>query len=143
MSRRDKTLAAGPDPIGSPMVGDRPPRNHSMDQSLRILHLEDNPLDTELIKETLEEAGISCHLLRVETRGDFLEALERGCFDILLSDYSLPTFDGLSAMAIVREHYPEIPFLIITGTLGEEVVIETLKSGATDYVLKQHLARLA
>jgi two-component system cell cycle sensor histidine kinase/response regulator CckA len=114
-----------------------------MNNSLRILHLEDNPLDAELIEEMLVGEGISCQIKRVETRGDFVDALAGQEFDMVLSDYSLPAFDGLSAMAIVRDRYPTIPFLIVTGTLGEEVVIETLKSGATDYVLKQHLARLA
>jgi PAS domain S-box-containing protein len=113
-----------------------------MNKPLRILHLEDNPLDAELIKEILENEELPCHITRVETREDFVAALAATNFDIVLSDYSLPTFDGLSAMAIVRQHYPAIPFLIVTGTMGEEVVIETLKSGATDYVLKQRLSRL-
>ncbi len=113
-----------------------------MTNPLRILHLEDNPFDTELIQATLEEEGLACEILRVETRADFLDALEQQRFDLILSDYSLPTFDGISAMEIVQEKGYELPFLIITGTLGEEVVIETLKSGATDYVLKHRLSRL-
>ncbi|MBI3653729.1 MAG: response regulator [Acidobacteria bacterium] len=114
-----------------------------MNEPLRILHLEDNPLDTELITEILEHDKISCQILRVETRAEFVKALAENEFDLLLSDYSLPTFDGLAAMAFARENYPDLPFLIVTGTLGEETVIEALKSGATDYILKQHMARLA
>jgi signal transduction histidine kinase/two-component SAPR family response regulator len=109
---------------------------------LRILHLEDNPLDTELVQLTLEAEGLACEIFRVETRDDFMKALERREFDIILSDYSLPAFDGLSAMRMVAEKNYNVPFLIITGTLGEEVAIETLKSGATDYVLKHRLSRL-
>ncbi len=113
-----------------------------MTNPLRILHLEDNPLDSELIQSTLEEEGLVCEFLRVETRAAFIEALEHQSLDLILSDYSLPSFDGLSAMAIVHEQKYELPFLIVTGTLGEEVAIETLKSGATDYVLKHRLSRL-
>ena len=71
-----------------------------MTSSLRILHLEDDPLDAEFIRSTLEEEGIDCHILRVETRDDFTAAIDRSEFDILFSDYLLPGFDGLSALAI-------------------------------------------
>ncbi|MCA1991133.1 MAG: PAS domain S-box protein, partial [Coleofasciculus sp. S288] len=109
---------------------------------LRILLLEDSLLDTELIEATLTEGGINCELVQVETRADFQGALERGSFKLILSDYSLPSFDGISALEMAQAIRPEVPFIFVSATLGEELAIETLKSGATDYVLKQRLARL-
>ncbi len=79
----------------------------------------------------------------METRDDFLEAIDGGEFEIIFADYSLPGFDGLSALAIAKERWPNVPFIFISGTMGEELAIETLKSGATDYVLKDRLSRLA
>jgi signal transduction histidine kinase len=113
-----------------------------MKSQLRILHLEDDPADANLIQSTLEAEGIPCELTRVQTRHDFVEALERGGFDLILSDFSLPAFDGLSAAQIVRARWPAIPLILVSGTLGEELAIDSLKSGATDYVLKQRLSRL-
>lgn len=107
-----------------------------MKEKLRILNLEDNPNDAELNKETLLGGGIACEMVCVETRRAFLEAIDQGGFDIILADYSLPAFDGFSALELARERCPEVPFLFVTGTLGEEIAIEALKSGATDYVLK-------
>lgn len=109
---------------------------------LRILHLEDNPLDAELVQAQLSEGGIACELVRVQARADFAAALEEGGFDLILADYALPGFDGLSAMEMARKFRPELPFILISGALGEEVAIETLKKGATDYVLKHRLQRL-
>ncbi|BCS55739.1 SpoIIE family protein phosphatase [Geobacter sp. SVR] len=114
-----------------------------MKQPLRILHLEDNPVDAELVQVTLTREGIACEMLVVETRADFLAALGRAEIDLILADLTLPSFDGMSALAIVRQHYPELPFVFVSGSLGEEAAIETLKSGARDYVLKSRLARLA
>ncbi len=114
-----------------------------MTYPLRILHLEDNPTDAELAQATLESDGIECQVTRVETRADFLAAVEQGGFDLILADYSLPSFDGLSALEIAREKRPDVPFIFLSGTLGEEVAIESLKNGARDYVLKGRLARLA
>jgi PAS domain S-box-containing protein len=113
-----------------------------MKSRLRVLHLEDNPVDTELIQSMLAAEGIACELVRVETRADFIAALEQGGFDIIMADYSLPSFDSLSALAIVQEKGPGIPFIFVSGTIGEEFAIETLKKGATDYVLKDRLSRL-
>jgi diguanylate cyclase (GGDEF)-like protein/PAS domain S-box-containing protein len=110
--------------------------------ALRILHLEDDRNDAELVQETLLSEGISCDVVRVETRTDFLTALEQGVFDIILADYALPSFDGLSALAIMKKKYPDIPFIFVSGAMGEELAIETLKNGATDYVLKHRLSRL-
>lgn len=114
-----------------------------MKRPLQILHLEDDPGDAELIRETLSGEGIDCDVLVVDTREDFDAALERGGADLVLADFALPTFDGMSALAIVREKHPDLPFVFVSGRLGEESAIESLKKGATDYVLKSRLSRLA
>ncbi|HLL57326.1 MAG TPA: response regulator, partial [Rubrobacteraceae bacterium] len=111
-------------------------------RALRILHLEDDPLDAELIQATLAEGGIECEVALVQTRTQFAAALESGGFDLVLADYSLPAFDGLSALKVAQEVRPEVPFVLVSGALGEERAIEALKVGATDYVLKQRLGRL-
>lgn len=111
-------------------------------RELRILLLEDNAPHAELVEHFLRESGLRFSLERVETREAFIEQLERHMPDMILSDYALPAFDGYAALAIAKERAPHIPFIFVTGTMGEEVAIETLKSGATDYVLKTRLARL-
>ncbi|MGB9081979.1 MAG: SpoIIE family protein phosphatase [Desulfuromonadaceae bacterium] len=109
---------------------------------LRILHLEDDPGDAELVRETLAGEEVSCDVLVVAARDDFVAALEGGEVDLVLADFSLPAFDGMSALAIVREKHPDLPFVFVSGRLGEEAAIESLKNGATDYVLKSRLSRL-
>ena len=111
-------------------------------KELRILNLEDSPLDAELIQANLLEGGIDFEMSLMQTRTDFVAALEKGGFDLILSDYTLPSFNGLSALEIRREICPEVPFILVSGALGEERAIEVLKSGATDYVLKHRLERL-
>jgi PAS domain S-box-containing protein len=113
-----------------------------MDSPLRILHLEDNPADVELVQATLEAEGIPARLTRAETAEDFLAALRKGDVDLVLADYTLPAFDGISALMLAQRHAPGVPFIFVSGTLGEDVAIEALKLGATDYVLKTRLARL-
>src|ERR1017187_5926637 len=113
-----------------------------MKSPLRILHLEDDPNDAALIQSTLEIAGIACATTRVQNHDEFVAALERGGTDIIFSDYALPSFDGMAALRIAWKQYPDIPFILVSGTFGEELAIESLKSGATDYVLKQRLSRL-
>jgi two-component sensor histidine kinase len=109
---------------------------------MRILHLEDSESDAELIYSALSQGGIAWQGKRVQTREAFLEALDEGDCDVILADYSLPCFDGISALNMVREKRPEIPFIFVTGALGEERAVELLKNGATDYVLKHRLVRL-
>ena len=109
---------------------------------LRFLLLEDSLLDAELAEAMLTEGGINCELVRVETGADFLAALETETFDLILADYALPSFDGISALEIARNCTPEVPFIFVSAALGEELAIEALKNGATDYVLKQRLGRL-
>ncbi len=114
-----------------------------MQEPLYIVNLEDDPIDTELIQTTLRSEGIECHIHRVEGKEDFLTAIEEDGVTLILADYSLPAFDGLSALTLACERCPETPFIFVTGAMGEEVAVESLKQGATDYVLKDNLARLA
>ena len=114
-----------------------------MKSPLHILHLEDDPRDMALIQSTLKDEGIACTITCVEKRGDFVGALEHGGIDLVFSDFSLPAFDGLSALEIVRVRWPGLPVIMVSGSLGEERAIDSLKSGATDYVLKDRLGRLA
>ncbi len=114
-----------------------------MRQPLRILSLEDDPHDSELIQEVLESEDIACRLTRVDSQPAFVAALENGGIDLILADYTLPSFDGLSALKLAMQALPDVPFIFVSGTLGEEVAIEALKIGATDYVLKTRLSRLA
>ncbi len=109
---------------------------------LRVLLLEDNALDAELVLHQLSEGGVSCAADQVNSRAGFEAALVRGEWDVILADYSLPGFNGLTALRMARERCPDIPFLFVSGAIGEEVAIETLKAGATDYVLKHRLERL-
>jgi signal transduction histidine kinase len=109
---------------------------------LRILHLEDDPHDAELVRRTLEAEGITCATQRVHNRADFDAAIERGNLDLVMADFSMPGFDGLSALAIAHKKRPDVPFILVSGTVGEERAIESLKNGATDYVLKSRLTRL-
>src|ERR1700686_4404506 len=105
-------------------------------QPAHILHLEDRELDRELVREMLQSAGINCKITTVETRHDFLRQVVGKDWDLILSDYSLPAFDGLAALGIAAKKCPDTPFIFVTGTLGEATAVESLKSGATDYVLK-------
>lgn len=114
-----------------------------MERPLHILHLEDNPRDAELIQGMLESDGIVCDVTRAETEADFAARIDEGGFDLILTDFTLPSFDGLSALRIARERCPDVPFIFVSGTLGEEVAVEALKDGAVDYVLKERLSRVA
>ncbi len=113
-----------------------------MNDAVRLVLLEDSDIDAEML-ETVLRRGIPAHVLRrARNRAEFAEAMEAGGFDLVLADYSLPDFDGLSALAVLREKRPDVPFIFVSGVLGEEFAIEALKQGATDYVLKRSLARL-
>ncbi len=112
------------------------------DSPIRILLLEDSPLDAELTAAALDEAGLRHELSRVDTAAEFAAAVDAGP-DVILSDYLLPAFDGAAALRLARERQPGVPFIFLSGALGEELAIESLRDGATDYVLKHRLARLA
>src|SRR5258708_2436959 len=109
---------------------------------LRVLHLEDSPLDAELIHSTLETEGLSCEIVQVKNQEEFEKALDEGGFDVILSDYSLPHYDGFAALSFAQRKAPAVPFILLSGTVGEDLAVESLKTGATDYILKQRLNRL-
>lgn len=113
-----------------------------MSRELRILILEDVPADAELMEDELTESGITFMSKCVATKKLFMDALKEYSPEIILSDYSLPSFDGLSALKVAREMCPDVPFIFVSGALGEEMAIELLQKGATDYVLKNRLSRL-
>jgi response regulator RpfG family c-di-GMP phosphodiesterase len=108
----------------------------------RILHLEDSPRDAEQVRDSLQQAGVNCELKVVCDRGEFESALAGEPFDLILSDYNLPGYDGMAALALVQKKQPRVPFIMISGSLGEEAAIECMVRGTTDYVLKQRLSRL-
>jgi PAS domain S-box-containing protein len=113
-----------------------------VNKELRILVLEDVPADVTLIDHELRQAGIPFQVRRVETRDEFTRELEQNPPDLILSDHGLPAFDGFAALALARSKYPEIPFIFVTGSMGEELAIDSLRGGATDYVLKSRLNNL-
>jgi len=114
----------------------------SMEQTIQILHLEDDPNDIELAGAMLKDAGLSCRITPVRTRDEFERILDSGGTDIILADYRLPMYDGMSALRLVNELRPDTPFIFVSGVMGEEAAIEALTRGATDYVLKQNMSRL-
>src|ERR1700677_544746 len=109
---------------------------------LRILSIEDDPNDTMLIQDLLETEGMVCEVTRGDTLAAFIASVEQGGVDLILADYASPSFNGISALKLAMKACPDVPFIFVTGTLGEEVAIEALKIGATDYVLKTRLSRL-
>ncbi|HLN58800.1 MAG TPA: ATP-binding protein [Thermoanaerobaculia bacterium] len=113
-----------------------------MSERVRILHVEDDPRDAELVREALLADHLDCDIVRVVTRQDYLAALERGDFDLIVCDYTLPSFQGGEALDLAGARWSHIPFLFLSGTIGEERAVEALKKGATEYVLKSNLARL-
>jgi len=113
-----------------------------MAKVLRILHLEDDPSDRELVSATLAADGLQCDITPAESREQFEVALGERSHDVILADESLPAFDGRTALALAAERCPEVPFIFVSGTLGEETAVERLKAGARDYVLKHRLSRL-
>ncbi|HUB67448.1 MAG TPA: response regulator [Candidatus Methylacidiphilales bacterium] len=113
-----------------------------MRDKLHVLYLEDSIKDCELIRQLLMEDGIECELQREETRSGFTQELEHQEYDLIFADYTLPQFTGLEALRLARDTVPETPFIFVSGTMGEETAIESLRSGATDYVLKERLSRL-
>jgi PAS domain S-box-containing protein len=123
-------------------TADSEPYAKPVKSTLRILNLEDNANDAELNEAMLSARWPQCELVRVENREDFISALEQDDVDLILSDYTMPNFNGLEALSIAHERKPEIPFLFVSGTIGEDAAIEAMKNGATDYVLKHRLMRL-
>jgi two-component system cell cycle sensor histidine kinase/response regulator CckA len=114
-----------------------------MKKPLHVLQLENGQNSADLARTNLEKGGIECRVESVKTKADFVAALERGDVDLVLSDCSLAGFDNLSALEITRARWPALPFIIVAGTDGEELAVDALKRGATDYLLKKDLHRLA
>jgi diguanylate cyclase (GGDEF)-like protein/PAS domain S-box-containing protein len=112
-------------------------------QSLRILALEDVEEDAQLIEHELRKSGISFEIVRVENETAYRETIKEFRPDLILADYSLPSFDGSAALEIARKEVPDVPFIFVSGAMGEELAIDLLKRGATDYVLKGRLYRLS
>ena len=113
-----------------------------MNNPVLILYLEDDSRDAELVRDNLEQAGLACELRVASDRAEYEAALAQTRFDLILSDYKLPSFDGMAALALARAKQPEVPFILISGTLGEEQAVDCMLRGATDYLLKQRLDRL-
>jgi len=113
-----------------------------MNKPLRVLHLEDDPDYADLVRSMLQSDGVEAQVVLVSNRADFEAAIALESFDVILADYLLPEYDGLEALNCARERCPETPFLLISGTIGEQAAIESLKNGATDYVLKHWPERL-
>lgn len=109
---------------------------------LRVLQVEDNPLDVELVQRELRRAGFDFTAAVVQTRDDFIREVQSHCPDIVLADYNLPQWRGMEALAILVHENVDVPLILVTGALGEVTAVECLKKGATDYVLKGALARL-
>src|SRR5262249_4458028 len=119
------------------------PKGRVMTSKLNILHLEDDPNDAMLIRETLRDEGVDGEIRRVTNRDDYVTAIQSGSIDLILSDFALPQFDGLTALGLARTLAPDTPFILVSGTMGEDAAVDSLRSGATDYVLKMRLSRLA
>jgi len=113
-----------------------------MKAQLQLVIVEDSHADAELVARNLAKAGLNVHIHRVETERAFVRALKQIAPDVILSDFSLPQFDGLRALDVAVLHAPGTPFIFVSGTIGEERAIDALRRGATDYVLKSNLSRL-
>ena len=113
-----------------------------MNERLHILHLEDEPDFAELVRSLLAMDGLEADVIRVGTLPEFEKSLADGKFDLIVSDYHLPGFTGLDALVVAKKKAPHIPFILVSGTIGEQAAIESLRAGATDYVLKQTPERL-
>jgi PAS domain S-box-containing protein len=109
---------------------------------IRVLHLEDSPRDAEVLHETLKTGGVSATIVLVNSKERFEAALAANSFDIILSDYNVPGYDGIAAVKLAQEKQPETPVIVVSGTMGEEDAVKCLHVGATDYLLKQRLERL-
>ena len=113
-----------------------------MNKRLRVIHLDDDLISMSLCLALLVDEDFECDIMRVETEEDFRALLQSRKVDLVLAELTFPAFSGMSALAITRAKYPDLPFIFVTGSSGEEIAIECLKSGASDYVLKGRLSRL-
>ena len=111
------------------------------DRELRVLHLEDSDLDHELMRAHLARGGLQVQLQRIDSEAAFLGALERN-WDAILSDYNLPGFSGLVALDLLKASGRDVPFILVSGEIGEDTAVEAMRNGASDYLLKNNLSRL-
>jgi len=118
------------------------PQPRKLPRTLCILHLEDNGVDRDLVRRCLTDAGIIAEFVPVANRAEYEAAMDRNDIDAILADFSMPGYDGFSALDMARRHHPEVPFFFVTGTIGEELAIDSVNRGATDYVFKHRLERL-
>jgi signal transduction histidine kinase len=119
-----------------------PHHDLNVGKRIRVLHVEDSPDDFELVERELRRAGFDPRSERVDTREEFKRALDDGDWDVIISDYSLPQYDGLKALSDLRATGKDIPFVLVSGTIGESVAVDAMRAGAQDYVLKGSLGRL-
>ncbi len=115
---------------------------YNLDEVLNILCLEDSPKDAEIISESLIDAGYEIKVDLTDKENEFVSFLRSKKYDLILSDFRLPGFDGFKALKWAMEICPDVPFICVSGTFGEEIAVELLKQGAVDYVLKNHLDKL-
>ena len=113
-----------------------------MTATLHILHVEDSADDALFTDRQLKSGGLNCSIKRVETREEFEKELDRQPLDVILCDFSMPQFNGLAALKFARKKRPDVPFIFLSGTIGEELAVEALREGATDYIIKDRLSRL-
>ena len=113
-----------------------------METAIKILHLEDNPTDSLLVQLSLKKANLVFDYYFADNENDYQQILDNQTIDLVLSDYHLPDYSGSEALLYIKEYYPQIPFVFISGTMGEDAAIESLLNGATDYVLKNKMERL-
>jgi len=107
-----------------------------------ILLVEDTASDAAMIEREISRSGMTCRFLRVDTQPVFIISLSEFCPDVILSNIYLPSFNGLDVLALVREHRPQTPIIMVTGAINEETTVECMKAGAWDCVLKDRLTRL-
>ena len=115
----------------------------ALGRALRVLHLEDNELDHALAAVHLQRAGLRLEWLRVDSEADYRQALAAQDWDVVLSDFNLPGFTGLRAQQILKDSGKEVPFILVSGEIGEDTAVAAMRNGASDYLLKNNLARLA
>ncbi|OFY44267.1 MAG: hypothetical protein A2X18_01260 [Bacteroidetes bacterium GWF2_40_14] len=113
-----------------------------MHKKIKILHLEDSYKDIELIHSLIDSGELNCEYFSVDNEADFIYILETKKIDLILSDYGLPDYDGNEALKFARDKYNNIPFIFVSGTMGEDRAINSMLNGATDYVLKNKMERL-
>jgi DNA-binding NtrC family response regulator len=113
-----------------------------MSQTFRVLIVEDLPTDAELAEREIRRTLGSCEFQRVETRQAYVAALDEFGPSLIVSDFKMPRFDGLTALKLALEHCPDVPFIILTGSMNEDTAVECMKAGAWDYVIKEHVKRL-